>query len=69
MENSRWQCPKCGRYEFETDTLTGTGGFFSRMFDIQNKRFTTVTCVQCRYTELYKVQSGMLGQVFDFFTG
>ncbi len=42
--------------------------FLTKIFDIQSARFTTVTCSQCKYTEIYKAKSNMLGNIFDFFT-
>ena len=41
---------------------------FSKIFDVQNKRFTTVTCDRCTYTEIYRTKSSGLGNVLDFFT-
>jgi predicted nucleic-acid-binding Zn-ribbon protein len=41
---------------------------FAKVFDVQNKRFTTVTCRRCTYTEIYRTESSRLGDVFDFFT-
>ena len=67
-ENRNWTCPKCGNFNYETDQIATTGGFFSKIFDVQNKKFTTVTCTQCKFTELYKTDSSTLGNVFDFFT-
>ena len=40
----------------------------SKIFDVQNKRFTTVTCDRCTYTEIYRIKSSALGHVLDFFT-
>jgi predicted nucleic-acid-binding Zn-ribbon protein len=48
--------------------MRATGGILTKVFDIQSKRFTTVTCERCRYTEIYKADSSMLGNIFDFFT-
>lgn len=61
-------CPKCGNKSFETDEIRTTGGNFSKIFDVQNKKFTTVTCTQCKYTELYKGTTSGIGNVLDFFT-
>ncbi|MEA1985964.1 MAG: zinc ribbon domain-containing protein [Candidatus Marinimicrobia bacterium] len=69
MEQLNYRCPKCGNTEYEVDEIRATGGMFSKIFDVQNKRFTTVTCTKCSYTELYKAKSSSLGNVFDFFTG
>ncbi|WP_446899808.1 zinc ribbon domain-containing protein [Clostridium sp. LBM24168] len=37
--------------------LQATGGNFAKIFDVQNKKFITVSCKRCGYTELYKDQS------------
>ena len=68
MEHKNWKCPKCGNPSFETDEIRTTGGFFTKLFNIQNKRFTTVTCTQCQYTEIYRTDSSTLGNILDFFT-
>lgn len=59
-------CPKCGGTEFESSEMRATGGFLTKIFDIQTKRFTTISCARCRYTELYKTDSSTLGNIFDF---
>lgn len=68
MEHSNWACPKCKNTSFDTDVFRATGGIFARIFDVQNRKFTTVTCERCRYTEIYRADSSMLGNIFDFFT-
>lgn len=69
MNHDNWQCLKCENPEFETGQFAATGGGLSKMFDIQNKKFTTVTCTRCKFTEIYKAETSMLGNVFDLFTG
>ena len=69
MTEPNWQCLKCGNDSYFVDEIRATGGFFAKLFDVQNKKFTTVTCANCSYTELYKTDSSKLGDVFDFFTG
>lgn len=66
--HSRWSCPKCENGEFETGQFRATGGILSQIFDVQNKKFSTVTCTRCSYTEVYRTDSSSLGNVFDFFT-
>ncbi len=68
MDNSKYHCPKCNNHEYTKDEFRATGGFWTKIFDIQNKHFTTVTCTKCSYTEIYKVKSSKLENVFDFFT-
>ncbi len=64
-----WRCPKCGNESYETDQFQATGGTFSKLFDIQNKRFTTVSCTRCRYTEIYKADVSEIENILDFFIG
>ena len=66
--NPNYVCPKCKNTQYETDEMRATGGQMAKMFDVQNKKFTSVTCTRCRYTEFYKADSSMLGNIFDFFT-
>ncbi|SJZ56614.1 zinc ribbon domain-containing protein [Selenihalanaerobacter shriftii] len=65
-----YQCPKCGSNSYERDEIRAAGGVFSKIFDVQNKKFIAVVCTDCGYTELYKKgKSSLLGNIFDFFTG
>ena len=67
-QKTEWKCPKCGNSTCEIDEFRATGGAFAKIFDVQNKKFTTVTCARCKYTELYKGSTSALGNIFDFFT-
>ncbi len=68
MNHSKWKCPKCANPYYETDRFRATGGGFAKIFDVQNKKFTTVTCTRCKYTEIYRAETSALGNIFDFFT-
>ena len=68
MQHDNWQCPKCQNPEFETDQFAATGGGITKIFDVQSKKFSTVTCTRCKFTEIYKTKTSTLGNVFDFFT-
>jgi len=68
MQNLAYECPKCRSHEYQVAEMRATGGFFTKLFNIQNRRFSTVTCARCRYTEFYAAESSMLGNIFDFFT-
>jgi len=68
MENLDYQCPKCGNNNYETGEIRSTGGALSKIFDVQNLKFTSVTCSRCKYTEFFKADSSMLGNIFDLFT-
>lgn len=68
MEHRNWKCPKCKNSRFDTDEFRATGGRLAKIFDVQNKKFTTVSCTRCHYTELYRGATSTLGNVFDLFT-
>ncbi|MDN6342185.1 MAG: zinc ribbon domain-containing protein, partial [Lactococcus lactis] len=53
-------------HNFEEDQLQATGGNFSKLFDVQNKKFITISCSQCGYTELYKSQTSNGMNILDF---
>lgn len=36
------------------------------MFDVQNKRFITVSCAACGFTELYRKQNSAGLDILDF---
>jgi len=64
---SRYECAKCGHGGYETDEITTTGSTFSKFFNIQNRKYTAVTCRHCSFTEFYKGKTSTLGNIIDFF--
>ena len=69
MSDLNYTCPKCANTDCDVAEMRAAGGFLSKLFDVQSKRFTTVTCTKCSFTELYKTQSSALGNIFDLFVG
>ncbi len=67
MKTYKFKCPKCGNQHYEMDEFRATGGIMTKLFNIQNKRFTTISCSRCYYTEVYKTESSQFGNVVDFF--
>lgn len=69
MNQKSFVCPKCGNRKAETDQIRTTGAGFTRYFNIQNRRFTAVSCSNCGYTELYRGgRAGGASNVLDFLT-
>ena len=63
-----FSCAKCHHTEYTTEEIRTTGKY-SRFFDIQNKKFTTVSCTRCGYTEIFRGDSSMLGNFLDILAG
>ena len=62
-----YKCPKCGCTSYEKDTISTTGSGLSKFIDVQNRKFTAISCTNCKYTEFYKGNDmGVLSQFLDF---
>lgn len=69
MRTMKYTCPKCNHRKAEVDKIRTTGAGFTRYFNIQNRRFTVVTCSNCGYTEFYREgKAGAGSNVLDFLT-
>lgn len=62
-------CAKCGYNDYEVLDVSATSGMMSRMVNLQNRRFSAVSCRRCKYTEFYKTESGALRNIFDLLVG
>jgi len=62
-------CAKCGHHDYEVLDVSATSGMMSRMVNLQNRRFSAVSCRRCKYTEFYKAESGALRNIFDLLVG
>ena len=69
MKIEKYVCPKCENNGYEVDEFCATGSGISKLFDVQNRRFTTITCTKCKYTEMYKGTTSDLENIFDFLIG
>ena len=69
MDQMQYRCPKCGYEYYDHDQFQATGGNLAKIFDVQNKRFSTVSCRRCGFTELYRSQSSDGWNVLDFLLG
>ncbi|MDX9770865.1 MAG: zinc ribbon domain-containing protein [Tenuifilaceae bacterium] len=69
LVRSKQPCPKCGSKDFELGEAYIAGSMLTRIFNIQNRKFSSFTCVKCRYTEFYQVPMRKAMNVLDFFVG
>lgn len=68
LNNPNYRCPKCNNNTYLVGEMRAAGGFWSKIFDVQGAKFASITCQQCKYTEFYKGDSSVLGNIFDFMT-
>ncbi|MCA0131265.1 zinc ribbon domain-containing protein [Winogradskyella sp. D23] len=64
----KYKCPKCGNTTYEIGEIRATVGALSKVFDVQNKKLTSVTCKKCTYTEFFTAKTTTISNIFDFFT-
>jgi len=64
-----FSCTKCGNWDYEVDEIRTTGAGFTKYFNIQNRKFTAISCKQCGYTEFYRGRPASgASSVLDFLT-
>ena len=69
MKHEKWSCPKCSHREYDLDEMRVAGSFWTKIFNIQNKKYSAVSCTKCSYTDFFKDQpASKLANVFDLFT-
>ncbi|WP_125706304.1 zinc ribbon domain-containing protein [Lacticaseibacillus daqingensis] len=66
MQPVQYVCTKCGNHSYEADQFQATGGNFAKLFDVQNKKFVTISCTRCGYTELYRQTNSAGMDILDF---
>jgi hypothetical protein len=65
-----WICSKCENTTYVKDKIRTTGSGLTRLLDIQNRKFTVVSCERCGYSELYRDFPGSAaGNILDFMIG
>ncbi|MGK0677177.1 zinc ribbon domain-containing protein, partial [Enterococcus faecalis] len=53
MGKRQYICEKCSNIKYISDQFQATGGNFVKLFDVQSKKFITISCTQCGFNELY----------------
>jgi uncharacterized protein len=55
MNMLEFTCPKCGNSNYEIGQFIATGSFWTNALKFHYKRFTTLSCSKCSFTEVYKM--------------
>lgn len=63
-----YSCAKCLGMEYKVGEIRTTGSGLTRILNIQNQKYSTISCIACGYTELYKLDGKGVGNVIDFFS-
>jgi hypothetical protein len=66
---TEFQCKKCGSENFRESEVRMSGGWLGSIFEIESKRFDTVSCENCGYTEFYSRKRSTGEKVADLFFG
>ena len=62
-------CPKRDCRSCEVGEIRAAGSIMSAVFDVESKRFTTVTCTNCKFTEIHKAESSDIAKILDMISG
>ena len=66
-EHENYRCLRCNGRNYEIGEMYVAGGFWSKVFDVEGRKFTTVTCENCSHTEFFKADRSALANIFDLF--
>jgi predicted nucleic-acid-binding Zn-ribbon protein len=66
-EPTNYRCLRCHHTQCSIGELHAAGGTWSKIFDIEGRKFTTVTCERCRHTEFFQADRNTLASIFDLF--
>jgi len=68
VEQHQFSCIKCSWTEYKDGEIRTTGSGLSRFLNLQNQRFDTLSCINCGYTEMYRMGGGDVGNILDILT-
>jgi predicted nucleic-acid-binding Zn-ribbon protein len=66
-ESLPFKCLRCGYHACDIGEIHVAGGFWSKVFDVEGRKFSTVTCERCKHTEFFKADRSKLANIFDLF--
>jgi uncharacterized protein len=58
---------KCGNTRHEVGEMHVAGGLLGKLFEVEGRKFTSVTCTRCRLTEFSRADRSKLSSIFDLF--
>ncbi|MBS3769260.1 MAG: zinc ribbon domain-containing protein [Bacteroidales bacterium] len=68
MNITKYKCPKCGHREYDSGEIRASGGFWAKVFNVENRKFISISCTKCGYTEFYNKRKARTAEnILDFF--
>ncbi|KAG2394065.1 hypothetical protein C9374_003829 [Naegleria lovaniensis] len=65
LKSSQLKCKKCGYDQLHKGQVRESGGLLSKLFNIQNRMFITITCSRCSFTEYYETSQSVVSDVVE----
>ena len=70
MNRNRYTCVKCQNRNYDSGEMRVAGGFWSKIFNVQGRKFITISCQKCGHTEFYNQKGATTAEnILDLFTG
>jgi predicted nucleic-acid-binding Zn-ribbon protein len=60
-----FKCSKCGCTSYTQGQSLTSGGFLSKILNIQTRKFVTITCNDCGFSEFYERYQNPIANVVD----
>jgi hypothetical protein len=60
-----YTCPKCGAKQYNISEMWTFGNKWETIFQYHYRKFTSITCKKCLYTEIFKVPMKMIREVYN----
>jgi len=68
MSSAKFKCSKCGNKTYKSGEIRAAGSFWTKVFNIQNRKFVTISCEKCGYTDIYLGKKASTAEnILDFF--
>ncbi len=69
VDQANYVCGKCGSSAYEIVKIATSGGWISRLFNFQYRKFVAIVCTTCNHAELYRTKGGTAANIADIIIG
>ncbi|KAF0976778.1 hypothetical protein FDP41_004073 [Naegleria fowleri] len=61
----RFVCEKCKGSSYRLGEVRSCGSLLAKIFNVQNRRFITITCKSCGHTQFFESTQSALANILD----